>query len=108
MSRITNKELMAMLNSINDTLKGIDERVTALEESGKTTTKKTSKKSSPKSTKKTKSSGDFDRALYESTAKRLGVYNTEYGKVTATVKNGKVISTARQNRDKVYKAMGIK
>ena len=96
MSRITNKELMAMLNSINDTLKGIDERVTALEESGKTTTKKT------------KSSGDFDRALYESTAKRLGVYNTEYGKVTATVKNGKVISTARQNRDKVYKAMGIK
>lgn len=100
---------MELINNMNDTLKGIDKRLTALEESGKTT-KKTSKKSSPKSTKKTskKSSEDFDRSLYEATAKRLGVYNTEYGKVTATVKNGRVISTARQNRDRVYKAMGIK
>lgn len=109
MSRI-NKELMEMLKGINDTLQGIDARVTALEQAkpvptNKKSSSKTSRKESPK---KTKSSSDFDRALYERTAKKLGVYNSEYGKVTATVKDGKVIATARQNRDKVYKAMGIK
>jgi magnesium chelatase family protein len=39
-------------------------------------------------------------------AKELGCF--AYGKVVATVENGKVIRTAKENRDLVYKAMGIK
>jgi len=117
MSRISNAQILESINTLSTLIENqgkvlatLDARVSALEQP-KADTKKTSKKSSAtrSTTKKTskKSSGDFDRALYESTAKKLGVYNTEYGKVTATVKDGKVISTARENREKVYKAMGL-
>jgi len=114
--RINNSQIMDSLNQLQTlienqgkVLASLDARVSALETQPKAETKKSSKKTSATRSKKTstKSSGDFDRALYESTAKKLGVYNTEYGKVTATVKDGKVISTAKQNREKVYKAMGI-
>lgn len=116
MSRISNAQILDTLTQLSTlienqgkVLQSLDSRVSALESQPKADTKKSSKKTSARSTKKTstKSSGNFDRALYESTAKKLGVYNTEYGKVTATVKDGKVVKTAKQNREAVYKAMGL-
>lgn len=64
-------------------------------------------KSKAKATKGKSSSGSFDRALYEATAKKLGVWNDEYGKVTGTWKDGKKVADAKTNRAKVYEAMGI-
>ena len=65
-------------------------------------------KGKSKATKgKSKSSGEFDRKLYEATAKKLGVWNDEYGKVTGTWKDGKKVADAKSNRAKVYEAMGI-
>lgn len=113
--RTSNTQILETLNSLSTlienqgkVLASLDARISALEQP-KAETKKSSKKTSARSTKKTstKSSNGFDRALYESTAKKLGVYNTEYGKVTATVKDGKVVKTAKQNREAVYKAMGL-
>ena len=58
-----------------------------------------SKKAEPKAQK-----GEFDRSLYEATAKKLGCF--AYGKVVATVVYGKVVRKAQENRQLVYKAMG--
>lgn len=58
-----------------------------------------SKKAEPKAQK-----GEFDRSLYEATAKKLGCF--AYGKVVATVVDGKVVRKAQENRQLVYKAMG--
>ena len=62
-------------------------------------------KTTKKTTKSTKTEG-FDRELYEAKAKELGCFN--HGKVVATVENGKVVRNAKENRELVYKAMGIK
>lgn len=64
-------------------------------------------KSKSKATKGKSNSGSFDRKLYEATAKKLGVWNDEYGKVTGTWKDGKKVADAKTNRAKVYEAMGI-
>ena len=101
MARVTNAEIMELLNNINETLKGFDARITKLENGEKTTTKAKAKTSSKKS-----DSNDFDREKYETIAKKLGVFYN--GKVCATVKDGKVMATAKENREKVYKAMGYK
>ena len=64
------------------------------------TSSKAPAKSQPKADK-----GEFDRSLYEATAKKLGCFN--HGKVVATVENGKVIRHASDNRNLVYEAMGL-
>ena len=63
----------------------------------------TSKKS-PKGTSKAAKSNDFDRSLYEATAKKLGCF--AYGKVVATVVDGVKVRTREENKALVYKAMG--
>lgn len=49
--------------------------------------------------------GDFDRAKYVECAKALGCYNAEYDKVVATIEDGKVVRTAKKNRELVYAEM---
>lgn len=107
--RITTMELMEKMDAMLSKMESIEARLSAVEGSSKTkSSKKTSSAPKKKTSKKSSSSDTFDRALYESTAKKLGVFNAEYGKVTATVKDGKVVKTARENRQLVYKEMGIK
>lgn len=70
--------------------------------------RKTTKTAKPKKAtgaKAPSTNGDFDRAKYEETARKLGCYNDQYGKVVATVENGKVIRTAKKNRELVYAEM---
>ena len=94
----THEQIVAMSN---DTVSTVGAKTT------KTTKAKTPTGSKPKTTKsKAKTTNDFDRSLYEVKAKELGCF--AYGKVVATVVDGKVIRTAKENRDLVYKAMGIK
>ena len=95
----THQQIVEMSNDAPTTVGG----------STKITKAKTPTGSKAKASKKTKSSkkttnGDFDRSLYEVKAKELGCF--AYGKVVATVENGKVVRTAHENRELVYKAMG--
>lgn len=111
MSRITNAQIMEALTAMNSRFDSIESRLSALETAKQSTTapkktKSSSKKSAPKKTKSS-SKKPFDRPLYEATAKKLGVFNAKYGKVTATVENGRVIRSAVENREMVYKAMGL-
>ena len=46
----------------------------------------------------------FNREQYESKARELGVFY--HGTVCATVEDGVVLSTRRENRNRVYKALG--
>lgn len=73
----------------------------------KAPTKGTSTKAPSKGKKGTnaKAPSTFDRDAYVAKARELGVYNEQYGKVTATVENGKVVRTAKKNREMVYAAM---
>ena len=101
------KTLMDLGFTKDDIVKMSTETVATV--GSKTTKAKTppgSKAKSRKTKKTTKTNGDFDRSLYEVKAKELGCF--AYGKVVATVENGKVVRTAKENRDLVYKAMGIK
>lgn len=104
MSRITNEAIMEAINAISGRLDNIESRLDKVESTKvtKMTAKKT--KSPAKTTKKVSNSVEFDRDLYEKTAKELGVFYK--GRVVATVKDGKVIHTRAENRAKVYKKMG--
>lgn len=75
-----------------------------------TSTTKPPKGTSAKAPSKSKGTNSkapstFDRDKYVEVARKLGVYNEQYGKVTATVENGKVIRTAKKNREMVYAEM---
>lgn len=64
----------------------------------------TSKKSGTSKAAKATKSNDFDRSLYEATAKKLGCF--AYGKVVATYVDGKQVRSREENRELVYAAMG--
>ncbi len=102
------KALMEMGFTKDDIVKMSTETVATV--GSKTTKAKKPTGSKAKTTKtsksKTKTNGDFDRSLYEAKAQELGCFN--HGKVVATVVDGKVVRTAKDNRELVYKAMGIK
>lgn len=85
-----------------------DDVIIALCNASTTTTKPTmgTSRKAPKKGTNSKAPSTFDRDSYVACAKRLGCYNEEYGKVTATVENGKVIRTAKKNRELVYAEMG--
>lgn len=102
MARISNNEIMATLNSINETLVSLNSRIEALEKSSaKTSSKTTSKSTSKKSTtSRAKKSNDFDYDLYLATAKKLA----KSGKVRLR-ENG---APWKADREIVYKAMGIR
>ena len=114
MTKFTIEEMKAMLDMgfthqqivemTNDTVATVGSKTTKTTKA-KTPTGSKAKSSKAKS-KTTKTNGDFDRSLYEAKAKELGCF--AYGKVVATVENGKVIRTQHENRQLVYKAMGIK
>lgn len=98
------KTLMELGFTKDDIVKMSTETTTTV--GGKTTKTKKAKTptGSKAKTKTTKTNDDFDRSLYEAKAKELGCF--AYGKVVATVENGKVIRTQHENRQLVYKAMG--
>ena len=99
------EEVTNRLDSIEAKLDKVLDCVTV---NGKKEVTKAPAKGKSKATKgKSKSTGNFDRAVYEATAKKLGVWNEEYGKVTGTWKDGKKVADAKTNRAKVYEAMGI-
>lgn len=101
------KQMMEMMEKqskdmqdLKDLAIKLDKRVTALEKGNVSAKKSTSKKtasSKKQSTKKSTApkSNDFDRAKYEATAKKLGVWREDLGKV------------CKADRPKVYKAMGL-
>ena len=95
------KTLMELGFTKDDIVKMSTETVATV---GSKTTKTKKSKTPTGSKAKTKTNGDFDRSLYEAKAKELGCF--AYGKVVATVENGKVIRTQHENRQLVYKAMG--
>ena len=106
MAKKFENEVMEQLKALNEAINAMNSRIDALEGKGKKSEapkKQTASKSKSKSKSK---SNDFDRALYEETAKKLGVFYK--GTVCATVKDGKVLATREENRAKVYKAMGLK
>ena len=84
------------------------EEIIALCNASTTTTKPTmgTSRKAPKKGTNSKAPSTFDRDSYVACAKKLGCYNEEYGKVTATVENGKVVRTAKKNRELVYAEMG--
>ncbi len=103
------KTLMELGFTKDDIVKMSTETVATVgSKTTKTTKGKTPTGSKAKTTKAktTKTTNDFDRSLYEAKAKELGCFN--HGKVVATVENGKVVRNAKENRELVYKAMGIK
>ena len=101
------KTLMELGFTKDDIVKMSTETVATVgSKTTKTKKSKTPTGSKAKTTKTTKNNGEFDRSLYEVKAKELGCFN--HGKVVATVENGKVVRTAKENRELVYKAMGIK
>ena len=102
MSNVTNAMLLEAINGIKVSVANLDARVSKLENQ-KT---RSSGSSKAKSSSKKSSNSDFDRNLYEETAKKLGCF--AYGKVVSTVDgNGKRISR-EENRQRVYDAMGYK
>ena len=68
---VTLEDLMTAINGLTETVKGINTRLTALEEAPKT------KSSTPKSTKtrQTKSDDNFDKAGYTKACKELKVWS---------------------------------
>ena len=103
------EQMMNQMSEITSSVKSLDERLTKLEKggSGKQTSKKSATKvSATKTSSKKKSNDSFDRSLYEAKAKELGCFN--HGVVVATVENGVIVRSRKQNRDLVYKAMGLK
>ena len=104
MAKKFENEVMEQLKALNEAINAMNSRIDALESKGKKS-EAPKKQTATKSKSKSKSN-DFDRALYEETAKKLGVFYK--GTVCATVKDGKVLATREQNREKVYKAMGLK
>jgi len=105
-----------MMYTVNDILKLMEkgfthEQIVAMcqANNGTATTAKpakgTGKGKARKGTGAKAPSGEFDRAKYVECAKRLGCYNAEFDKVVATVENGKVIRTAKKNRELVYAEM---
>lgn len=107
--RISTMELFEAITKMDEKLDRIEAKIDAIN-SGAVKSDKAPAKGKSKATKATKgksSSGSFDRKLYEATAKKLGVWNEEYGKVTGTWKDGKKVADAKTNRAKVYEAMGI-
>lgn len=105
MKRINTMELYEVVKEMNAKLDRIESKIDAL--NGVAVKTEAPKKGKSKAKKSTTSS-NFDRSLYEAKAKELGVWNAEYGKVTGTWKDGKKIIDAKTNRAKVYEAMGIK
>ena len=106
MPRITNAQILEAINGINGRIDAIESRLDKVE-AAKAAAKATSSKktkSPAKTTKKVSNSEEFDRDLYEKTAKELGVFYK--GRVVATVKDGEVKYTRAQNRARVYKKMG--
>ena len=110
-NRISTMELFEVITKMDNKLDRIEAKIDALNsvavKDSKVATKAPTKGKSKATKGKSKSAGNFDRALYEATAKRLGVWNEEYGKVTGTWKDGKKVADAKTNRTKVYEAMGI-
>lgn len=109
--RISTMDLFEVVTRMDEKLDRIEAKIDALNgvavTSKKEVTTKAPKTGKSKATKGKSKSGEFDRALYEKTAKKLGVWNDEYGKVTGTWKDGKKVADAKTNRAKVYEAMGI-
>lgn len=109
--RYSTTDLMEKMISIDVKLDRIESKIDAINsvavKGSKEVAKNTVKSGKAKATKGKSSSGNFDRKLYEATAKKLGVWNEEYGKVTGTWKDGKKVADAKTNRAKVYEAMGI-
>lgn len=97
----TIKELKAMGFSNDQIVAMCNGKVT----NGNTTKGSKSKAKKGTGAKAPSNNGEFDRAKYEECAKKLGCYNEQYGKVVATVENGKVIRTAKKNRELVYAEM---
>ena len=105
MSRITNAQILEAINGINSRIDAIESRLDKVESTkAPKATKVTSSKKTKSPAKKVSNSTEFDRDLYEKTAKKLGVLMGH--KVVATVKDGKVIHTRAENRARVYKEMG--
>lgn len=105
MKKISTLELYEVVKGMNEKLDRIEEKLDKL--NGVAVKTEAPKKGKSKAKKSTTSS-NFDRSLYEAKAKELGVWNSEYGKVTGTWKDGKKVVDAKTNRAKVYEAMGIK
>ena len=103
-NRVTNAQIMEAIVGLNSRMDSFESRLDKVE-SARAAKKATSSKKTKAPAKKTVSnSEEFDRDLYEKTAKKLGVFHE--GKVTATVKDGKVVYSRKENRQRVYKAMG--
>ena len=100
------KTLMELGFTKDDIVKMSTETVATVGSKTTKTKKAKTPTGSKAKTKTTKTNGEFDRSLYEAKAKELGCFN--HGKVVATVENGKVVRNAKENRELVYKAMGIK
>lgn len=105
MKRINTMELYELVKNMDEKLDRIEAKLDSL--NGVAVKTEAPKKGKSKAKKSTTSS-NFDRKLYEAKAKELGVWNEEYGKVTGTWKDGKKVVDAKTNRAKVYAAMGIK
>lgn len=92
-------EIMKSINSIKADVSELRSEVDALKvaqkSSKKSTTSKTvsDKKSTPKKTASSKGGKEFDRAVYEKTAKKLKVWRSDLGKVN------------KVDREKVYAEM---
>lgn len=117
MKRISTMELFEEITKVNEKVDHIETRLDSIEskldavlngEAVKAPATKAPSKGKGKAKKSTTSSNNFDRKAYEAMAKKLGVWNEEYGKVTGTWKDGKKVVDAKTNRAKVYAAMGIK
>ena len=104
MSRITNAQILEAINGINSRIDAIESRLDKVESTKATKVTKATSSKKTKSPAKVSNSTEFDRDLYEKTAKKLGVLMGH--KVVATVKDGKVIHTRAENRARVYKEMG--
>lgn len=106
MKRVNTMELFNLCKEMNEKLDRIESKLDKL--NGVAVKPVAPTKGKSKAKKSTTSSNNFDRSLYELKAKELGVWNTEYGKVTGTYVDGKKVADAKTNRAKVYAAMGIK
>lgn len=109
--RISTMDLFEVVSNMDKKLDRIESKIDALNgvavKDSKEVAKNPVKTGKSKATKGKSKSGEFDRKLYEATAKKLGVWNDEYGKVTGTYKDGKKVADAKTNRQMVYEAMGI-